>query len=101
MPDNADKLTWRFPGIGSSDISGFRKRTETAPAWHVLSIRCLALLRCHLVGGLTCRVLYASPLTPPVGTEASQATRSLTGEKGDIEPSESVDLELVAFSIGS
>jgi hypothetical protein len=59
------------------------------------------LLRWHLVGGLMCRGLYASPLTPPVVREAPQATRSLTGEKRDLEPSESILLEFVVFPIGS
>jgi hypothetical protein len=40
------------------------------------------------------------PPNTPVVREAPEAARSLTGEKRDIEPSDSVDLGLVVFSIG-
>jgi hypothetical protein len=67
----------------------------------VHSIRCVLLLQCYLVGGLTGRGLYASPLTPPVVREASQALRSPPEQKRDIDQSEFIHLELVVFSIGS
>jgi len=41
-----------------------------------------------------------SPPNTPVVREAPQATRSLTGEKRDLEPSESVHLEFVVFPTG-
>ena len=75
-------------------MSGFRKRTDsTRMARALYSLPCLASV--HLVGGLTGRGLYDRPLTPPVVREAPQAPRSLTGEKRDLEPSESVHLEFV------
>jgi hypothetical protein len=42
-----------------------------------------------------------SPPNTPVVREASQAPRSLTEQKRDMEPSEFVNVELVVFSIGS
>jgi hypothetical protein len=41
------------------------------------------------------------PPNTPVVREAPQAPRSLTEQKRDIEPSESVHVELVVFCIGS
>jgi hypothetical protein len=43
MPDNADNLTWRFPGIDSSNMSGSRKRTDSTHIARALySLPCLA-----------------------------------------------------------
>src|SRR5215212_7005139 len=42
-----------------------------------------------------------SPPNTPVVREAPQATRSLTGEKRDLEPSESVHLELRLQACGT
>src|SRR5215208_556905 len=69
-------------------------------AWHSTVHWLRLLASCRLLSSVTGRGLYDRPLTPPVVREAPQATRSLTGEKRDLEPSESVHLEFVVFPTG-